>query len=131
MVARVLIFLRVIDQHINTMNTKHTKISGSEAHRVLIHYLLQEAIYQYNLISAKPTFEEDLLRRILAENERHLPDTRLNSASVRQWWRHVRFAIQAAGLNHYDLAQVLSGKGTKFDYTEFHKVMEENAALFI
>lgn len=113
------------------MKKTHTPITGAEAHRVLIHFLLQEAIYQYNLISARPTFEEDLLQRIVAENERHLPETRLNNEAVKTWWRHVRVAIEFAGLNHYDLAQVLSGRVTKFDCVAFREAIEKNAELFM
>lgn len=113
------------------MKHTHTPITGTQAHRVLIHYLLQEAVNQYNLVSAKPTFEEDLLERIIAENAKYLPEARVNAPAVKRWWRHVRVAIEFAGLNHCDIARVLSGQQTEFDVVRFRESMEKNAELFM
>lgn len=111
------------------MKQQHCPITGAEAHRVLIQFLLEEARKQYTLISPHTSFEEDVLDRIIAENEKHLPIERVNTERVKGWRRRCRFAIESAGLNHYDLAQVLSGRVQEYDLVAFHERLKEVSPL--
>ena len=106
------------------MQQQHQQIKGSAVHRVLLHFLLQEAKKECVYLSRGTSFEEDVLDSLIAENARKIPEEFVDKQATQRWWRHVRVAIEFAGLNHYTLAQVLSGKTPEFDPDSFRRCME-------
>ena len=110
-------------------NQQHQQINGAAVHRVLLHFLLQEAKNQCIFLSRATSFEEDVIDSLLSENARHIPEQLIDKKSTQKWWRHVRVAIEFAGLNHYTLAQVLSGQQVEFNPDAFRRSMEFDGAL--
>lgn len=111
------------------MKNQHQQINGVAVHRVLLHFLLQEAKNQCAYLSRGTTFEEDVLDSLIAENARHIPEAFVDRQATQRWWRHVRVAIEFAGLNHYTLAQVLSGQQVEFDPDSFRRSMVMDGSI--
>jgi len=111
-------------QNHTSMNNKQQQIHGTAVHRVLLHFLLQEAKNQCTFLSRGTSFEEDVIDALIAQNQAKIPEEFVDREATKRWWRHVRVAIEFAGLNHYTLAQVLSGKAVEFDSDGFRRSME-------
>lgn len=89
------------------MNT-HTRISGTTAHRLIIHFLLNEALTQYFLVNKSETLEEQLLKIIIEQNTAALGAEIDKKIFLTHWWRMCMRSIEDAGLNHFVVAKVLS-----------------------
>lgn len=89
------------------MNT-HTRISGTTAHRLIIHFLLSEALTQYFLVNKSETLDEQLLKIIIEQNTIALGADIDKKIFLTHWWRMCLRAIEDAGLNHFVVAKTLS-----------------------
>lgn len=88
---------------------KILKIQGTQVHRVIVHFLLEESLKQYFLANRVSGIEEQLLKALIAENTRHLDKPLLDLVSNSTWWRRVKVAIEDCGLNHFAVARALAG----------------------
>ena len=90
------------------------QLQHEHVHRLIIHFLLEEAIDQAKLLSRSRTLLDDVLAVIARDNERQLPAELLAMASNTEWWRGVKMAIENDGLNQFDLLQALKKGGVTY-----------------
>lgn len=109
---------------------KHTPIFGVIVHRVVLHFLLSECISQLKMLSAEPSFEEDMIEALQKENAQWLPEAVVDGLERSRWWRHIKFAIEFAGLNHVSVAQLMGGEEPEFNPEAFQRAMASSHDIF-